>query len=305
MTTCSVDSNWRRATALEAIVSEQERETALSCADQIRSDQVGLESSCREIKVVDQGCWDAAGRLSSRQYEVTASPNLRASSLQRCTVQTIKLAEIRNIIDRTASHARRHVSPARSLRKKASPLRHCALTDSPPHRHSLAVGGTLPLRHAMRLFLLPISSRRSLIYCEKLHEKAASDRSLLDRVTIKANETWVAWEKDEKAVFNWKKKVTFYGNHALKRIPYEEWGLKTIPALTTKRKAAIVDGKEKYQVMFPGLYLKQEKVPEILQKLAEERQAMHRSKMIWSIVAMPFSAPFMLIPVYVFGVSTF
>ncbi|KAJ4287732.1 hypothetical protein N0V90_012436 [Kalmusia sp. IMI 367209] len=149
----------------------------------------------------------------------------------------------------------------------------------------------------MRLFLLPISTRRSLIYCEKLHQKAASERSLLDKVTNKASETWVAWEKDEKAPLNWKKRVTLAGNQALKRIPFEEWGLKTIPALTTKRKAAIVEGKEKYQVIYPGLYLQQEKVPEILKKLAQEKQAMYKSKMVWSIVAMPFTAPFMLVPV--------
>lgn len=148
----------------------------------------------------------------------------------------------------------------------------------------------------MRIFLLPISTRRSLIYCEKLHEKPVTQRNLLDKASIKATETWAAWEKDEKAPLNWKKRVTFYGNQALKRIPYEEWGLKTIPALTAKRKAAILDGKEKYQVIFPGLYLKEEKVPGILQKLATERQAMHRSKLIWSIVIMPFTAPFMLIP---------
>ncbi|KAF2472934.1 uncharacterized protein BDR25DRAFT_219477 [Lindgomyces ingoldianus] len=149
----------------------------------------------------------------------------------------------------------------------------------------------------MRLFLLPISARRSLLYCEKLHEKAASERTLLDKVTIKANQTWAAWEKDEKAPWNWKKKITIYGNHALKRIPYEEWGLKTIPALTARRKKAIVEGREKYHVVFPGLYLHRDKVPEILKKLALERQAMHRSKMIWSIVGMPLSAPFMLIPI--------
>lgn len=149
----------------------------------------------------------------------------------------------------------------------------------------------------MRLFLLPISTRRSLIYCEKLHEKAAAERSLLDKITFKANETWVAWEKDEKAIGNWKRKVTFYGNQALKRIPYEEWGLKTVPALTAKRRKAIEDGSEKWNVVFPALYLPQDKMPAVLKQLATERQAMHRRKMLWSIVAMPFSAPFMLIPV--------
>lgn len=149
----------------------------------------------------------------------------------------------------------------------------------------------------MRLFLLPISTRRSLIYAEKLHEKAPKDRSYYDRLTIKADETWAAWEKDEKAVGNWKQKVTFYGNQALKRIPYEEWGLKTIPALTPERKQDIIDGKAKYEVLFPGRLLPKERVPGILQKLAKDRQAVHRTKLIWSVVIMPFTAPFMLVPI--------
>lgn len=149
----------------------------------------------------------------------------------------------------------------------------------------------------MRLFLLPISTRRSLIYCEKLHEKAPKDRSYYDKITLRANETWAAWEKDEKAIWDWKKQVTYYGNQALKRIPYEEWGLKTIPALTAKRKQDIMDGKAKYQVLFPGKYLPETRVPGLLQKLAKERQNLHRSKLIWSIVIMPFTAPFMLVPV--------
>jgi len=149
----------------------------------------------------------------------------------------------------------------------------------------------------MRLFLLPISTRRSLVYAEKLHEKAPADRSLYDKLTIKANETWSAWEKDEKAIWDWKKKVTFYGNQALKRIPYEEWGLKTIPALSRKRKQDIIDGKAKYEVLFPERYLPQSRVPGILEQLAKERQGMHRSKLIWSVIIMPFTAPFMLVPV--------
>jgi hypothetical protein len=149
----------------------------------------------------------------------------------------------------------------------------------------------------MRLFLLPISTRRSLMYCEKLHDKAPADRSLYDKLTNKANETWAAWEKDEKAIGDWKRKVTFYGNQALKRIPYEEWGLKTIPPLTEKRKQDIIDGKAKYEVLFPARYLPKERVPGILEALAKERQGMHRSKLIWSVIIMPFTAPFMLVPV--------
>jgi len=149
----------------------------------------------------------------------------------------------------------------------------------------------------MRLFLLPISTRRSLIYCERMHEKLASERSYLDKITNKANETWASWEKDEKSFGNWKKTVTVYGEKAFKRIPFEEWGLKTVPALTAKRQKLELEGKEKVEVIFPRSFVHEAKVPSILEQLATERQALHRKRMIWSIIAMPFSAPFMLIPI--------
>ncbi|KAF2503317.1 hypothetical protein BU16DRAFT_449143 [Lophium mytilinum] len=149
----------------------------------------------------------------------------------------------------------------------------------------------------MRLFLLPISTRRTLIYCERMHEKLASERSYLDKITNKANETWALWEKDSKSIANWKKTVTVYGNKAFKRIPFEEWGLKTVPALTAKRRKLELEGKEKVEVIFPRRFVHEERVPGILRQLATERQALHKKRMIGSIAAMPFSAPFMLIPV--------
>ncbi|KAF2127817.1 hypothetical protein P153DRAFT_56436 [Dothidotthia symphoricarpi CBS 119687] len=151
----------------------------------------------------------------------------------------------------------------------------------------------------MRLFLLPISRQRSLLYCEKLHEKAPAERSYLDKLTIKADSTWSAWEKDTASTWNWKQKTTHYGNQLLKRIPYEEWGLKTMPALSAARKQAILDGngKERLEVVFPGAYIEEGRVRGLLEKLARERQGMHRSKLMWSVIIMPFTAPFMLVPI--------
>jgi hypothetical protein len=149
----------------------------------------------------------------------------------------------------------------------------------------------------MRLFLLPISTRRSLIYCERMHERLASERGYIDRITNKANEVWADWENDNKSFQNWKKTVTVYGNKAFRRIPFEEWGLKTVPALTAKRRKLELEGKEKVEVIFPRLFLHQERVLGMLQQLATERQALHQKRMIWSIIGMPFSAPFMLVPV--------
>jgi len=149
----------------------------------------------------------------------------------------------------------------------------------------------------MRLFLLPISTHRTLIYCQRtardgLHAKP----SLVDRATTKANEIWAEFEKSDTT---WKRKVTQYGNVLLRRIPFEEWGLKTIPPLSAKRRQAELSGKEKVEVLFPGLFLRQSRPDAELKKLAIERQDLHRRRMWWSIIAFPFTLPFALLPVYV------
>jgi len=147
----------------------------------------------------------------------------------------------------------------------------------------------------MRFFLLPISTRRTLIYCQRsARDDIGAKPSLLDRVTTKANETWISFEKSETT---WKRKVTEYGNMLFRRIPFEEWGLKTIPALSNKRKDAEMSGKEKVEVLFPGLFLRHEKVPGVLKQIATERQGLHRRRMWWSIIAIPFTLPVALLPV--------
>ncbi|KAL5113876.1 hypothetical protein ACEQ8H_008256 [Pleosporales sp. CAS-2024a] len=149
----------------------------------------------------------------------------------------------------------------------------------------------------MRLFLLPISTRRALLYCERLPDKPPRPASLLARAAAKASETWAAWESDDKALGNWKKNATLYGNRALSRIPYEEWGLKTLPALTAQRKQALLDGRETYELLFPGRYLREHRLPAMLHHMATERQRIHRAKLLWSILLMPLTAPFMLVPI--------
>jgi hypothetical protein len=146
----------------------------------------------------------------------------------------------------------------------------------------------------MRLFLLPISTRRTLIYCERTKQVLAPGQKppILDRAITKANETWVSFEKAESG---WKKQLTTYGNKVLRRIPFEEWGLKTLPPLSQKIRDK--QPKAPVEVLFPGLFLKEQNVPEVLRLLATERQALHQKRMIWSLIGAPLTLPFAAIPI--------
>ena len=145
----------------------------------------------------------------------------------------------------------------------------------------------------MRLFLLPISTRRSLIYCQRLNIQLTSKQTYVEKVTARAGATWVKWES---ADAGWQKKLTVWGNELFKRIPYEEWGLKSIPPLSTRRAAEDMDGREETEVIYPSSVIKPGTVFDVLQKLATERQLLHRKRMWGSIIGMPITAPFGLIP---------
>ena len=148
----------------------------------------------------------------------------------------------------------------------------------------------------MRLFLLPISTRQSLIYCQRLNLPLSQKKTtFLDRITTKATTTWLDWEKKDKG---WQKKITTYGNTLFQRLPYEEYGLKSIPPLSERRKSEEIKGKETVQVEYPLGLLEESKVQEALRKLGgNEKQAFHTKWLVGSLVGMPITAPFALIPV--------
>jgi hypothetical protein len=147
----------------------------------------------------------------------------------------------------------------------------------------------------MRLFLLPISTRRTLLYCQRLNVANTEPQGWIDKSTTKAASLWASWEKKESG---WQRKVVDYGNKALKRIPYEEWGLKSVPPLSTRREKEELSSKEKIEVVFPSSLIRAESVLDILKTLGTERQSLHQKRMIWSFVGMPIVAPFALVPVY-------
>ncbi|GIJ83735.1 hypothetical protein Asppvi_002565 [Aspergillus pseudoviridinutans] len=146
----------------------------------------------------------------------------------------------------------------------------------------------------MRLFVVPISTRRALIYSRPLSRDIAKELSVLDRVTNKAAETWAKWEEADKG---WKKHLVTWGNKVQQRIPFEEWGLKSIPSLKAQRRFDKSSETKKVDVLFPGNAIKADKLRSILRKIATERQDLHRKRMWWSLIAAPFTAPIALIPV--------
>jgi hypothetical protein len=146
----------------------------------------------------------------------------------------------------------------------------------------------------MRLYLLPISTRRTLIYCQRLNVAAAKQQSWLDKGRTKAADLWANWEKKESG---WQRRVVDYGNQALKRIPYEEWGLKSIPPLSARRQKQELSDREKVEISFPPTLISEEKILDVLRTLGTERQSLHKRRMLGSIIGMPLVAPFALVPV--------
>ncbi|MCJ1454061.1 hypothetical protein MMC28_004411 [Mycoblastus sanguinarius] len=144
----------------------------------------------------------------------------------------------------------------------------------------------------MRLFLLPISTRQSLIYCQRLNLQLSKETTYLDRIATKASTTWINWERKESG---WQKKVTSYGNELFKRLPYEEWGLKSIPPLSARRRKEEIEGKEEVRIEFPDSLVEADRVQNALQRFgSKEKQGFH-SKWMWgSILGMPITAPVML-----------
>ncbi|KAI1298965.1 mitochondrial K+-H+ exchange-related-domain-containing protein [Xylaria venustula] len=145
----------------------------------------------------------------------------------------------------------------------------------------------------MRLFLVPISTRRTLLYCHKLQVLPSEKQPLVDKITSRAAKLWAGWEKKDSG---WQKSVVKYGNRALRRIPYEEWGLKSVPTLSARRREEEIMGKEKHHLIFPESIISTTRAPQVLQQLATERESLHRSRMIWCFVGMPITAPFALVP---------
>lgn len=147
----------------------------------------------------------------------------------------------------------------------------------------------------MKVYLLPVSTRRTLLYAQRLGITTTETKgSYLDKGAAWAAKTWASWEKKESG---WQRKVVDYGNQAFRRIEFEEWGLKSVPPLSARRRAEELQNGGKVDLVFPEKMLPADQAQSLVLKLATERQALHRQRMTYCIIGMPFTIPFALIPV--------
>ena len=134
-----------------------------------------------------------------------------------------------------------------------------------------------------------------MLYCKRFDAHTIPKQlSILDRLTNKALETWAKWEEAEKG---WKKVLVGYSHQVLQRIPYEEWGLKSVPPLSARQEAEELRVHTPVDLLYPGNVIPDSKVLRLLRQLATERQDLHRKRMWWSIVVAPLTAPIALLPV--------
>ena len=82
------------------------------------------------------------------------------------------------------------------------------------------------------------------------------------------------------------------------RLPYEEWGLKSIPPLSVRRRSDEIEGKDEVHLEFPELLIEPERVQDALKMYGSNKKQAFHSKWLWgSIIGMPISAPVALLPV--------
>ncbi|CAO1622508.1 unnamed protein product [Sympodiomycopsis kandeliae] len=140
---------------------------------------------------------------------------------------------------------------------------------------------------------------------------SSSDKQqpLSTRILTKASDFWLALGRDGEdgkklAVFDWKRKTYNLGEKLMDRIEYEEWALKAVdPSLGPDVKSVVTSAQDKpppqesIRIHYPPSLISPEHLISNINNLAATRAPHHRSRMIACVIGMPFTIPFMLVPV--------
>jgi hypothetical protein len=131
------------------------------------------------------------------------------------------------------------------------------------------------------------------LYCIRASGGPEEKEKLADKITKKAAKLWADWERKESG---WQRKVVDYGNYAFRRIPYQEWGLKSVPSLSARKRQVKLSGREQVDLVFPPSIIPAQKAEQVLLTLGTDREALHKRKLMWCLIGMPITLPFALVP---------
>lgn len=163
----------------------------------------------------------------------------------------------------------------------------------------------------MRLVVVPLSLKESMVYCQKTHLPLARAKPRIDdRMAIKANKVWSEWSKSD---VKWKRSIVDWANKAMQRISYDEWSLKTIPAKSAvmrrtandthvtveeiKRDQLAPKDMELISVEYAGKFVSQDAIINRLSVLTD-RGLSHHKRFFWlSAIGAPLTLPVAALPV--------
>jgi hypothetical protein len=77
----------------------------------------------------------------------------------------------------------------------------------------------------MRIFFLPLTTRQTLIYAQRISEGASREKmTIMQRLEQQAHTTWLRWGQSKS---KWLSKPVAIGNDLLDRIDWEEYSLRS------------------------------------------------------------------------------
>ncbi|KAI5307037.1 hypothetical protein KEM56_005430 [Ascosphaera pollenicola] len=109
----------------------------------------------------------------------------------------------------------------------------------------------------MRLFLIPVARGRTLLYCKKVDNvQAAATSNWHDKLQYKTAQKWAEWAQADKG---WKKHTVQWGDKVMQRVPFEEWGLKSVSPLKKSAREEVLKGKA-IELLYPKNIIQESRV---------------------------------------------